>query len=99
MLDTENTEWLENRLASRINQMIFDEGGLVETVDLFGSILRKHFEAGKLSSDQLTPNGMIDHLSGNSQYGVLQAIGYKEFLPIIELAFSRASKSLAEDGA
>lgn len=81
VLDTDDMPWLEARLLQRINSMVFKEGGLVEITSLLGSLLLGGEKPGQMPSSPQEAARMIED---RRECGVLQAIGYKEFLPYFE---------------
>lgn len=89
VLDTEDFPWLEGRLLQRIQSMVFKEGGLQEIVTLLTSMLLEG------SSGTFTnPGEAVKYLEDKKESGVLQAIGYKEFLPFLEMILSEAANGL-----
>ena len=95
-LDTTNVKWLEARITKRIREMVCDEGGLQETFALLFTMVL-HFwkeEHPKSTKDAYSPEELSSvfkeferislTIQSKTSHGVLQAIGYKEFIPIFQ---------------
>ena len=97
-LDSTADDWLSARLLKRLKSMLFEEGGLAEVVDvLFGLAfydLGTSF-AGNDAVDLHT--GFKNVLTKRQSQGVLQAIGYQEFVAFVfELANQQSASNLQQ---
>ena len=94
VLDTDSIEWFEARLLKRINSMVYDEGGLEEIINILGKLALKGAENGEIKQDADLQTAIPEYLQSITDKGVMQAIGYKEFIPflatLLKLASSKA---------
>lgn len=90
VLNTTADNWLFDRLLTRIQQMVKD-GGLSEAIDLFFILLGHHFRDGICG---ITVTMLTDALTSMTSKGVMQAIGYKEFVPYFDAIVSHAIEDI-----
>ena len=81
VLDTENRDWIADRIRKRIREMVCEEGGLKEAFRVLYEILIFHYknQTSKIGQNLLS---FLPSLPEYTKSGVLQAIGYKEFIPV-----------------
>lgn len=90
-LDSSAEEWLAGRLKSRINSMLFSEGGLSEIFELYFSLATRDFKSE--STEKSLADQLKSRVASLQSQGVLQAIGYKEFLEYFSDLLGRNSAS------
>ena len=90
VLNTTADNWLFDRLLKRIQQMVKD-GGLSEAIDLFFILLGHHFRDGVCD---ITATMLTGALTSMTSKGVMQAIGYKEFMPYFDAIVSHALEDI-----
>lgn len=94
VLNNTNKDWLETRIKKRIKEMICDEGGLQECFRVLFRITshQTRKDNGDLLDYHLFQK-QTTKLQEMTSFGVLQAIGYKEFIP----TFQKEVVALKED--
>lgn len=98
-LDTSNTKWLESRIRKRIAEMVCDEGGLEETFALLWKMVQ-HFHKSETTDGKHNKKKIVEiaeNLQGKTSHGVLQAIGYKEFIPLFHESLSKIVADLGDN--
>lgn len=79
-LDTDNTDWIESRISKRVSEMVLEENGLEECFYVLYKICRHQSETDSSFMEK------IENLTNKLTSGVLQSIGYKEFIPLFQQA-------------
>lgn len=90
ILDTDNIEWIESRIKKRIREMVCEEGGLQEIFKVLLSLSKFWAE-----SDAKPLEEAILGLESKTNKGVLQAIGYKEFIHLFQEVYKSTTDGLA----